>query len=287
MFILTKTHKDVVNTDIDMDNKDQRLHPIIRIAIVLALASLIWIFITWIQNTFWGESYSRLRHIIGALIATVFSVPLIVLARHHLDKLPWESLQLTSLKSDCRPLLIGIGCWLFPASIGTAVFVFSGWTEINIQSSIGEVLLLIIGLLLLVFLLEALPEELIFRGYIFSNLETFMPKWLTVIVQALLFVLFGFLIGAVDSMGRALLFFSFAILLGMLRAVTNNVWIPIGFHLAYQTLAQLINRPIQNQVIVTPFETFLGIVFVFIPFIFGVVAMLIYHLTSKKGSPTS
>jgi hypothetical protein len=37
---------------------------------------------------------------------------------------------------------------------------------------------------------------------------------------------------------RLVLFFTFALTLGALRAVTGSVWAPIGFHLVFQYVAQ-------------------------------------------------
>ncbi|WP_225854229.1 hypothetical protein [Micromonospora sp. ALFpr18c] len=55
----------------------------------------------------------------------------------------------------------------------------------------------------------------------------------------MLFTLFGFLVGAARSPGRLALFVVFALLLGGFRAATGDIWAGIGFHVAFQSVAQL------------------------------------------------
>ncbi|WP_369008894.1 CPBP family glutamic-type intramembrane protease [Paenibacillus xylanexedens] len=43
-----------------------------------------------------------------------------------------------------------------------------------------------------VFLIEALPEELIFRGFVFKLLQSILPLWWSVVmIQTVLFSLFA------------------------------------------------------------------------------------------------
>ena len=114
-----------------------------------------------------------------------------------------------------------------------------GVTTITLVEPLGDTLLFMAGLALLVFFYEALPEELIFRGYFYTNLATRMPLWLAVVGQAVLFTLWGLLNGGENSLDRSLLFFTFAIIVGIFRVITGSIWVGIGFHLVFQTFAQL------------------------------------------------
>lgn len=117
-------------------------------------------------------------------------------------------------------------------------------------------------------LYEALPEELVFRGYFYRNLADALPRWLAVLGQAGLFTLFGVAIGAAGSIDRVVLFLLFATVLGYLRAVTGSVWTGIGFHLAFQIVAQL-TSPNHGQFTVTDLLTLQGVAFVLLPFTLG------------------
>ena len=94
------------------------------------------------------------------------------------------------------------------------------------------------ALIALVFLSEALPEELIFRGYIQSRLTGLVGPWGGVLIQAALFTGFAVLIGAAPDVMQIGFIAAFGVALGMLRAATGTLWAPIGFHLVFMTVQQ-------------------------------------------------
>src|SRR5690625_5452343 len=61
---------------------------------------------------------------------------------------------------------------IFPASIGLFICVIFGWVEIKIHTNLNYLLMSILILFITVFLIEALPEEFIFRGYIYRYLRS-------------------------------------------------------------------------------------------------------------------
>ena len=75
------------------------------------------------------------------------------------------------------------------------------------------------------------------------------PHWLTIVLQALLFTLFGYLIGAIYSLEQLLFLPGFAFILGYFRAVSGNVWTAIGFHVAIMTVTQILS-PVHSHFIV-------------------------------------
>lgn len=77
-----------------------------------------------------------------------------------------------------------MACWLIPAGIGLVVTLTLGWAEVSFAALDGRTLLLALYLPLLVFLFEALPEELVFRGYFYRNLADRYSRWIAVIGQA-------------------------------------------------------------------------------------------------------
>ncbi|RLP81276.1 CPBP family intramembrane metalloprotease [Micromonospora sp. BL4] len=204
---------------------------------VFAGTVLVWLFVY--HDALLGRDYDRPTHVARAVLTTLLVVPLVVAARRLLDRRPWTGLGLPSLRTGWRHLLLGMACWLVPAALGFALCLGFGWVEISVRTSAADALRVAALLVVLVFLYEALPEELVFRGYLYRNLATRLPAWQAVTGQALLFTLFGFLVGAATSPDRLLLFLVFALLLGAFRAATGDIWAGIGFHLAFQTVAQL------------------------------------------------
>lgn len=221
------------------DTAERRPNTGWRIAIVFVAVTLIWLGISALAHVLFGAEYNRPAHLLRAALTSVLVVPLIALARRFLDQRSWDGLGLSSLRSGWKPLLVGIFCWLIPALIGIAASLVLGWTTITLVEPLGDTLLFMAGLALLVFFYEALPEELIFRGYFYTNLATRMPLWLAVVGQAVLFTLWGLLNGGENSLDRSLLFFTFAIIVGIFRVITGSIWVGIGFHLVFQTFAQL------------------------------------------------
>ncbi|MFD6682597.1 CPBP family intramembrane glutamic endopeptidase [Micromonospora parva] len=206
-----------------------------RIVVVATAAVLVWLFLRALLD----RDYDRPTHAVGAVLTTAVVVPLVVVARRVLDRRPWAGLGLPSLRVGWRHLLLGMACWLVPAAAGFALCLGFGWVEISVRTSVGDVVRVAALLVVLVFLKEALPEELIFRGYLQHNLATRLPAWQAVLGQAVLFTLFGFLIGAARSVDRLALFLVFALLLGAFRAATGDIWAGVGLHVAFQTVAQL------------------------------------------------
>lgn len=212
-----------------------------RLLVVFAGATAVWLLILHAPGALFGPPYEdRIGHAIRAVAATVLGVGLVVLARRGLDRRPWAGLRLTSLREGWRWLLAGVAFWLVLAGAGAAIALGLGWVGITSSGLTQQLVLLAVYLPVLVFLFEGLPEELIFRGYVFRNLADRFPRWVAIVGQAAAFTLWGVVIGAAQNGERILLFATFALVLGLLRALTGNLWTSIGFHLAFQYVTQFL-----------------------------------------------
>ncbi|GHU95368.1 hypothetical protein FACS1894208_08060 [Clostridia bacterium] len=72
-------------------------------------------------------------------------------------------------------------------------------------------------------------EELIFRGFTQRFLSVSMSAWMACVTQALIFGLFH------GNMPQSAYAFAAAMALGMLYMWTKSLWVPIAFHIAYNT----------------------------------------------------
>lgn len=199
-----------------------------------------------LATALFGADYAVDRHIVMALLTTALVVPMIVLARRYLDQESFPGLGLAVDAAALHPFAIGILAWLLPFALGVTLCLVIGLVTITPVVPWSEILAFLPLLVLLVFLLEALPEELAFRGYIQTNLAKTMPLWAAVAVQAILFGSWGVALwfltaGGIDPL-HASLFYVMGAVLGMLRAITGSVWTGIGFHLAFQTVSQLLQN---------------------------------------------
>jgi len=80
-------------------------------------------------------------------------------------------------------------------------------------------------------LLIAFYEELIFRGYILNNLMDSFPKWLALLISALLFMIFHW-----NSAGffPVLTTLIMGLIIGLNYLYTRNLWFSICFHTAWK-----------------------------------------------------
>ncbi|MFC7549946.1 type II CAAX prenyl endopeptidase Rce1 family protein [Plantactinospora sp. GCM10030261] len=208
-----------------------------RVLLVFVGAVLVWLFV--LHGTPLGDEYDRSTHAARAVLTTMLVVAMVWAARRFLDRRPWAGLGLPSPRAGWRRLLLGMGCWLVPAAAGFVLCLGFGWVDITLRGSAGDAVATAALLVVLVLLYEALPEELVFRGYLQHTLATALPAWQAVLGQAATFTLFGLLIGAASTIDRILLLFVFALLLGGFRVATGDIWAGLGFHLAFQVVAQL------------------------------------------------
>lgn len=138
-----------------------------------------------------------------------------------------------------RSFAFGALCFAIPFALALGAGLASGIVSLRTDATLSTILLHGAAAIALVFLAEALPEELIFRGAIQSLLRSEMPSWPAIILQALLFTLFAWMIGVASSWLDASFLFFFGFVLGILRSA-SAVPAAIGFHLAFMSTQQFL-----------------------------------------------
>src|SRR5690606_17925624 len=151
--------------------------PALRVAILWLALLIVFHGKSVMAIALFGPDYGVDRHSVMALLTTGLVVPLILLARRHLDREPFAGLGLALDLSALRPFAIGAMAWFLPFVVGMTVCLTFGLITITPLAPWTEILAFVPLLLALVFLLEALPEELAFRGYIQTNLGKILPLW--------------------------------------------------------------------------------------------------------------
>ena len=137
-----------------------------------------------------------------------------------------------------RACLIGLIAYAGPAALALGGCIVADVIEVRTVANPMTILSSLAMLAGLVFLAEALTEELVFRGLIQARLGRMMGPWPAILVQAALFMLFALTIGAVEGLMDASFIATFGVVLGILRLVTSSLWAPIGFHLVFMTTQQ-------------------------------------------------
>lgn len=82
-------------------------------------------------------------------------------------------------------------------------------------------------------LLTAFYEELIFRGYILNNLMDSFPKWLALLISALLFMIFHWTSSGFFPLLNVLIM---GLIPGLNYIYTKNLWFSICFHTGWKFL---------------------------------------------------
>lgn len=127
---------------------------------------------------------------------------------------------------------LGFLCYAGLALIAIGAVVLAGAARIEFEAP-PEAGYRLAYLLALVLLSEALPEELLFRGWLMQALTRSGSPWAAILGQAALFTAFAWAVGGVGSLDDASFIACFGLMLGVVRAATGSVWAPMGLHLAF------------------------------------------------------
>lgn len=253
------------------------------LCIILISAPLLWRLVNWIHFMAVGPDYSRGMRLLTGVATAVLSLLLLEGVRR-LRKASWNELGVKWSSAGITSFVFGFLLWLIPASFGVALCVAMGWAQIELSPfSMTEIMGSLLLLALTVLLIEALPEELIFRGVIYRSLHVFLPQWAVVLVQVLLFSLFAWLVGALYSWEQIQFIPGFALILGYLRAVSGTVWTAVGFHTAMMTFTQLLG-PVHGHVEVSGMLTLKFIAFILLPSMLGGMALGFMYPKTDWGS---
>ena len=211
----------------------------VRPALMVVGAVLLWRGVLSAEGMAATPAWTRLLQ--GASI-TLGALALIGLLRVRAMG-PGRAAGLKGVASNLRACVLGVLLWLIPALVGIGACVFPGWASIELHASPGALIAAVLPLALGVFLIEALPEALLFRGFAQGLVGARHAAWIALLVQLLLFVAFAWLIGALHSPWQWMFIPGFALILGYARALSGNEWTCVGIHLAWMTTTQLLATP--------------------------------------------
>jgi membrane protease YdiL (CAAX protease family) len=142
-----------------------------------------------------------------------------------------RSLASLGLKPDGYGQESVIGFFVGPALLGllSLLLMLTGhlqWVDITPDST---TLFISLGMVALI----AFSEELVFRGYVLSNLlESFSNKWIALLLSALCFAIFHFSGPGINALAFANLFLA-GVLLGINYIYTRNLWFSMSLHLSW------------------------------------------------------
>ena len=200
---------------------------------LLAIFALI-LYVIWLHGH--GGDMNSVQGLLtgqGSASVTLFLFVLSLLVtyifRRWIDRKPLLSLGL-DVNNQAWNALAGATLAVFIVGAGSLILKVTGnlkWTDILFDP---KALFLAFGSILLV----AFYEELIFRGYILSNLMDSFSKWPALGISALLFMIFHW--NGTSSVGFFPLLNTLIIglILGLNYIYTRNLWFSVCFHAAWK-----------------------------------------------------
>lgn len=240
----------------------------IILAMILSLAALLLpLLLTAYADELWGFTPLQRRVLESSLVACAVAIGVWQL-RKRLDRGRPVSIGIGSFQQAVLKFLLGFGLLIVPLIISLLLTVMFGWSQITLNWQGAQIDMILLGMFL-VFLTDAFPEELIFRGYIFSNLLEKFVKWKSALISLVLFVLFPVILlpikgllgpdittGIVDSISFGyivyMIFFgAFAI---YLRVLTKSIWTGVGFHLMFVYINQIMGLDPTNLIQFSEFK---------------------------------
>lgn len=150
---------------------------------------------------------------------------LVFIFRKYIDKKTILSLGF-SLKSRGQDFAFGLLIAVLLIGGGSLVLMGFGFVEF----SVNEIDFGAFALSFLLFIIVALNEEIMMRGYILNNLLTVSNKYLALIISSVLFTAMHGFNASLSWVGITNLFLA-GILLGSAYIFTKNLWFPISLHL--------------------------------------------------------
>lgn len=145
-------------------------------------------------------------------------------------------------KNRAKDLYIGIAIGAITMVIGYILLQLLG--EISFEKLIFDPKEIVISILL--FIIVAIVEEVLLRGYILRNLMISFNKYIALIVSSILFSLMHGFNPNIDLFALSNLFLA-GIVLGLSYIHTKNLWFPIAQHFSWNFFQSLLGFNVSGQ----------------------------------------
>ena len=185
-------------------------------------------FVSFISHS--GQVDPSLNLLLIAVLGILVNIPAVIVFRRLIDRKSLLSLGFQFKKYE-RHAYSGLLTAAFIFGLGTLILVSSGFLHFIDFNFSGQDLMLY----LLIMALVAISEETVVRGYILNNLLESVPKWIALLITAVLFSLLHWFNPGITWMSL-LGIFTGGILLGLNYIYTKNLWFGIFLHFAWNYL---------------------------------------------------
>ncbi|CDM70087.1 putative membrane protein [Clostridium bornimense] len=161
-------------------------------------------------------------------VSLIFSV---VLFWKILDKKPIRDIGLKNIKKSFKELCLGLLFGALSMSIVFLILILTGSAKVT-TSFINPNFSMSLVTSLILFIFVGISEEMFSRGYCIKVLEQTNKKWIPLIVSSAIFSIMHGVNPGVTILSIINIFLV-GILLGYMFIKTNNLWLPIGYHITW------------------------------------------------------
>jgi membrane protease YdiL (CAAX protease family) len=172
-------------------------------------------------------------------------IPSIVLLKW-VDKRPVTLLGTGCYKGSLRELSTGMLMGLIMGTVCVSILRLTGWASFSFNGFSIDMLLYLLSCLV-VLVVSASYEEILFRGYIFQSLIEGSNFWITLVVFSLLFGA-----GHIENAGVTFFGLAFTVIAGVFLGViyfkTRALWMCIGVHFMWNwTMAPIFGMGVSES----------------------------------------
>lgn len=191
------------------------------------------------------SSFGTVEQLAAGIGVTITALAVVYFLRSR-GQQPWAGVRLHLRWTAILEIIAGIVLALFIVFVSNIVSVTLGvaeWQNWNsIQTEIYFPSLIISSLSIL--LVQAFPEELLFRGHLMDTLSYKVSPWMVLLLSSITFgSIHIFSQSPAAGLGEQLMFVVFAASYGFTlaacRIARDSIWLPIGLHTGHNLLWQL------------------------------------------------
>ncbi|MFC4058749.1 CPBP family intramembrane glutamic endopeptidase [Planomonospora corallina] len=219
--------------------RSDRLEPVWRSA--LAVAGLFASVFTVLFVSLIPGMSTEVFYLVAGAGVTACAVGLAWCVQRVVEGDSWSALGLNVSRGSAVRMLRGAAAGFAVVVVADVVCVLSGAAEWDPDASLANVPAWLTVIIPSVLLVQAVPEELWFRGYLFRHLRLSLPLGATVVITSVLFgalhlISSGATGSAAEKPFHVLQAVAFGFALAACRIVTGELWLAIGFHAGYGVL---------------------------------------------------
>lgn len=181
--------------------------------------------------------------LVGALGVLILTLPITAVFRVYIDRRSVRSIGLGRPRRWGRVMVAGLLCGAVPALAGVLVIGSAGGYRAELEPRVSAAM----WIWMVALVPSGIYEELVFRGYMLRNLlDIRRPVWGIFVTSLLFWLVHGMNPGAWSSPWIGANLFLAGVILGLLYAVAENLWLPTVAHVSWNLAQLMLGIPVSG-----------------------------------------